>query len=88
MKKHGTITLWITIGLVLGVIVGLIMPAWAYTPLTVVATIYMSALKMMIYPLVFCSLIVGIMGIGSIAKPGKIGLYSLLWFRHALRPAG
>lgn len=79
MKKH-SITLWITVGLVLGVIVGLIMPEWLYTPLTVVATIYMSALKMMIYPLVFCSLIMGIMGIGSIAKTGKIGLYSIIWF--------
>lgn len=80
MKDTRKITIWITVGLVLGVIVGLIMPEWAYQPLTVVATIYMSALKMMIYPLVFCSLIMGIMGIGSIAKTGKIGLYSLLWF--------
>ncbi len=80
MKKRGNITIWISAGLILGIIVGLIMPSWLYMPLTVVAAIYMSALKMMIYPLVFCSLIIGIMGIGSIAKTGKIGLHSLLWF--------
>ncbi len=80
MKKAGNLTLWITCGLVFGIIVGLIMPDWLYLPLSVVASIYMSALKMMIYPLVFCSLIMGIMGIGSIAKTGKIGLLSLLWF--------
>ncbi len=80
MKKAGNLTLWITCGLVLGIIVGLIMPEWLYMPLSVVASIYMSALKMMIYPLVFCSLVMGIMGIGSIAKTGKIGLLSLLWF--------
>ncbi len=80
MKKAGNLTLWITCGLVFGIIVGLIMPEWLYMPLSVVASIYMSALKMMIYPLVFCSLIMGIMGIGSIAKTGKIGLLSLLWF--------
>ncbi|MCR4589235.1 MAG: dicarboxylate/amino acid:cation symporter [Lachnospiraceae bacterium] len=78
--KKSNITLWIALGLGLGIIVGLIMPKWLYLPLTVVANIYMSALRMMIYPLVFCSLIIGIVGMGSIAKTGKVGLYSLLWF--------
>ncbi len=73
-------TLWIAIGLLAGVLVGLVMPGWMYTPISVFATIYMNVLKMMIFPLVFCSLIVGIMGIGSIAKTGKIGLLSVLWF--------
>jgi Na+/H+-dicarboxylate symporter len=40
----------------------------------------MSALKMMIYPLVFCSIVVGIHGIGSIRATGKIGGLSLLFF--------
>ena len=79
MKKNNT-TLFIAIGLLLGVIVGLIMPAWLYMPLSVVATIYMSALKMMIYPLVFCSLVLGIARIGNIAKTGKIGLHAILWY--------
>ncbi|MDD2981396.1 MAG: dicarboxylate/amino acid:cation symporter [Hespellia sp.] len=79
-KKKMNITLAIALGLVLGIIVGLIMPAWLFTPLSVVSSIYMSALKMMIFPLVFCSLITGIMGIGSVASTGKIGLHSLLWY--------
>lgn len=40
----------------------------------------MSALKMMISPLVFTSLVMGIIGIGDIAKTGKVGLYTLLWY--------
>ena len=80
MGKNNKITLWIALGLLLGIIVGLVMPEWLYMPLTVVATIYMSALRMMIYPLVFCSIIIGIIGMGSIAKTGKTGLYSLIWF--------
>ncbi len=80
MKKNNRITLWIALGLFLGIIIGLVMPEWLYMPLTVVATIYMSALRMMIYPLVFCSIIIGIIGMGSIAKTGKTGLYSLIWF--------
>ena len=67
MKKKGyNITLGIFIGLIAGVIVGIIMPEWANTALSVVASIYMSALKMMIFPLVFTSLVMGIIGIGDI----------------------
>ena len=79
MKKYN-VTLWIAICLVLGVIIGIVMPDWLYTPLNVVASIYMAALKMMIYPLVFCSLVLGIVGIGNIAKTGKIGLHAILWY--------
>ncbi len=81
MKKKGyNITLGIFIGLIAGVIIGIIMPEWANTALSVVATIYMSALKMMIFPLVFTSLVMGIIGIGDIAKTGKVGLHALLWY--------
>ena len=47
-KKGYNITLGIFIGLIAGVIVGIIMPEWANTALSVVASIYMSALKMML----------------------------------------
>lgn len=79
-KKKYNVTLWIIIGLVAGIIVGCIMPNWLYTPLSVIASIYMSALKLMIFPLVFCSLVLGIVGIGNIAKTGKIGLHAILWY--------
>lgn len=74
------VTLWILVGLAGGIVVGLVMPSWLNSILTVISTIYMNALKMMIYPLVFCSLIVGIVGIGDLAKTGKISVLSLLWF--------
>lgn len=79
-KKKFNFTLWILVGLLAGIVIGLIMPDALYTPLSVIGNIYMNALKMMIYPLVFCSLIVGIIGIGDIAKTGKIGVLSLIWF--------
>ena len=40
----------------------------------------MNALRMMIYPLVFCSLVVGIQGIGSVGSTGKIGGQSVLYY--------
>lgn len=78
MKKNKTIniTLAIFIGLVLGVLFGLFMPGRYefFLPFAeLVSSLYMNALRMMIYPLVFCSLIVGIQGIGSVGATGKIG---------------
>lgn len=79
-RRKFNFTLWISVGLVGGILVGLLMPDWLYEPLSVVSNMYMNALQMMIYPLVFCSLVIGITGIGSISRTGKIGLHSILWF--------
>lgn len=84
-KKSGSlrITLAIFAGLVLGVIFGLLMPGrfeWALPITTLITNLYMNALRMMIYPLVFCSLIVGIKGIGSVSATGKIGGQSVLYY--------
>lgn len=86
MKKRSKtfkLTIAIMIGLVLGIIVGFIMPGrfdGLLPLLSLVSSIYMNALRMMIYPLVFCSLIVGIKGIGSVSKTGKIGLQTILYY--------
>lgn len=82
-KKGYNITLGIFIGLIAGVIIGIIMPEWANMGIECgfhYLYVYMSALKMMISPLVFTSLVMGIIGIGDIAKTGKVGLYTLLWY--------
>ena len=83
-KSHSLhITLAIFIGLILGIVFGLLMPGrfdWALPVITLITNLYMSALQMMIYPLVFCSLIVGIKGIGSVSATGKIGGQSVLYY--------
>lgn len=81
-KKISTKTLTIAIfaGLVLGVLFGLVMPAGAVPVVSLISGVYMNALRMMIFPLVFCSLIVGIKGIGSVSATGKVGLQSVLYF--------
>jgi len=82
-KKSVNITVAIFIGLIAGVLFGLFMPGrydFLLPVINLITSLYMSALKMMIYPLVFCSLIVGIKGIGSIANTGKIGGQALLYF--------
>ncbi len=82
-KKTISITLAIFIGLVLGALFGLLMPGryeFLLSAVELVSSLYMNALRMMIYPLVFCSLIIGIQGIGSIGATGKIGGQSILYF--------
>ena len=85
MKKNNAsrITLWIFIGLLAGIVFGLLMPGrfeWALPAIHLVSSLYMNALRMMIFPLVFCSLVVGIKGIGSVTRTGKIGLQTILFF--------
>ena len=82
-KKTNNITLAIFIGLVAGVLFGLFMPGrydFFLPAMELVSSLYMNALRMMIYPLVFCSLVVGIQSIGSVGATGKIGGQALLYF--------
>lgn len=80
-KAH--ITGAIFTGLVLGIFTGLFV-ADHFTPILSITEfagkIYMSALNMMIFPLVFCSIIMGISSIGSARTTGKITGMAMLFF--------
>ena len=68
-QKH--ITSAIFIGLILGILTGLFLAGRFEPVLTVTSllgSIYMNALNMMIFPLVFCSIIMGITSIGHEIK--------------------
>ncbi len=56
------------------------MPEWANMGIECGFHYLYVGIKMMISPLVFTSLVMGIIGIGDIAKTGKVGLYTLLWY--------
>lgn len=82
-KKKLNITVWILAGLLLGIGFGLLIPGrfeGVLPAIDLISGLYMNALRMMIYPLVFCSLIVGIQGIGSVGKTGRIGLQCILYY--------
>ena len=82
-KKSTHLTLAIFIGLLLGIALGLAMPGRLEFLLPVISLaggLYMNALRMMIYPLVFCSLVVGIHGIGSVSATGRIGAQSVIYY--------
>ena len=83
------LTLYILIGLVLGIIVGAILHAVVLDPaqleaigkwLGLVATIFLRLIKMIIAPLVFATLVSGIVHMGDTAALGRVGAKTIGWF--------
>ena len=78
-QKH--ITGAIFIGLILGILTGLFLAGRFEPVLTITSllgSIYMNALNMMIFPLVFCSIIMGITSIGNARTTGLASLAGLI----------
>ena len=75
MKSLKKLKLWhkIIIGMVLGIIIGLIFGEGA-TQLKPLGTLFINLIKMLIVPLIFVSLVVGVMSMGNdLKKMGVIG---------------
>jgi len=85
------LTLFIMIGLVLGIFVGAIMHAAmdqvavasAGKWLGLVTDIFLRLIKMIIAPLVFATLVSGIVHMGDTAALGRVGLKTMFWFISA-----
>ena len=77
--KSSKITLAIFLSLVLGVLVGWIAPEFAQK-LHPLAIIFLKMVKMIIAPLLFATLVVGIAGHGDAKSIGKVGLKTLIYF--------
>ncbi len=73
--------LWkkIVVGMVLGVIVGVTMGPEAEL-LKPIGTLFINAIKMLIVPLVFCSLIVGVTSMQDTRKMGRIGIKAIVLY--------
>ncbi|RTE65566.1 dicarboxylate/amino acid:cation symporter [Amphritea opalescens] len=75
------LALWkkILVGMVLGVAAGAIMGPDAEM-LKPIGTLFINAIKMLIVPLVFCSLVVGVTSMQDTRKMGRIGLKSVVLY--------
>ncbi|MBB1488591.1 dicarboxylate/amino acid:cation symporter [Oceanospirillum sp. D5] len=71
--------LWkkILIGMIAGILVGAFLGPEAEL-LKPIGTLFINAIKMLIVPLVFCSLVVGVTSMQDTAKMGRIGIKSIL----------
>ena len=77
--KHSRLTALIFLALILGVVVGHFAPEIA-VKMRPFAVIFLRMVKMIIAPLLFATLVVGIAGHGDIKSLGKVGIKTLVYF--------
>ena len=91
MRKGNRLTLFILIAMVLGVSAGYIVHERS-SPETIagfsanvklLTTLFLRLVQMIIAPLVFCTLVVGIAKLGDLKTVGRVGGKALLWFVSA-----
>lgn len=73
------LTRYIIISLILGIATGILFPAFA-VKLSPLAMMFLNMVKMIIAPLLFATLVIGIAGHGDIKSLGKIGIKTIIYF--------
>jgi proton glutamate symport protein len=73
------LTTQIFIGLLIGILIGWMNPALG-VEIKPLADLFLRMIKMIIAPLLFSTLVVGIAGAGDLKTMGRIGAKALLWF--------
>ena len=77
--KHSKLTIAIFISLILGILVGWLFPAFALKT-HVLAEVFLRMVKMIIAPLLFATLVVGIAGHGDARSLGRLGVKTIVYF--------
>ena len=81
-RRFPSLTAQIFVGLIAGILLGAVWPdiAVAIRPL---ADLFLRMIKMIIAPLIFSTLVVGIAGTGDLRAVGRIGVKAIVWFELA-----
>lgn len=74
-----SLTTQVILGILLGITIGFIFPEFG-AQLKVIADIFIKLVKMVIAPIIFLTIVIGIAGMGDLKKVGKIGGKALLYF--------
>jgi Na+/H+-dicarboxylate symporter len=91
MAKRNRLTVFILVAMVLGVVIGYIVHQNSSADfikkfsdnVKLLTTIFLRLVQMIIAPLVFCTLVVGIAKLGDLKTVGRVGGKALLWFISA-----
>jgi aerobic C4-dicarboxylate transport protein len=78
-RPKSTLYLQVLAGIFLGVLVGRFAPAWGAS-LRPLGDGFIKLIKMLVPPLVFCTVVGGIAGAGDLKRVGRVGLKALLYF--------
>ncbi|WP_010300403.1 dicarboxylate/amino acid:cation symporter [Kurthia senegalensis] len=73
------LTVQVLVAIVLGIIVGAIFPTFG-AQLKILADIFIKLIKMLIAPIIFLTVVIGIGSMGDMKKVGSIGLKALIYF--------
>ncbi|WP_448700504.1 dicarboxylate/amino acid:cation symporter [Mucilaginibacter sp. AW1-3] len=79
MKVLSNLTFQVLIAILLGVLVGVFFPAFAPSA-KVISTTFVSLIQMLIAPIIFLTIVLGIASMGDIKKVGRVGGKALLYF--------
>lgn len=80
MKRlFSNLTFQVLVAIVLGIIVGFSFPAFAPTA-RVISQTFVSLIQMLIAPIIFLTIVLGIASMGDIKKVGRVGGKALLYF--------
>jgi proton glutamate symport protein len=77
-----SVTTQIFIGLALGIVIGYVWP-WLGRDIKPLADTFLKMIKMIIAPLLFSTLVVGIAGTGDMKAMGRIGVKAIIYFEVA-----
>ena len=91
MKKGNRLTTYIVIALIAGIILGFVLNKNiapeeiedVTEPFSLLPDVFLRLIKMIIAPLVFFTLVVGVAKLGDLKAVGRIGVKTLLWFISA-----
>lgn len=79
MRYLRVLYIQVLIGIVLGIFVGWLFPGFAAAAKGI-ADGFINLIRMIIAPVIFCSIVVGIAGAGSMRKVGRLGVKALVYF--------
>src|ERR1700683_5247415 len=78
-KFYRTLYFRVLVGILLGVVLGVVSPATA-AKMEPLGTGFIRLIRMMIGPVIFFTVVVGIASIGDLRKLGRVGIKALLYF--------
>lgn len=86
LAKKPSLVTQVVVGMILGIAIGHFWPAIG-VEIQPLSDIFLRMIKMLIAPLIFATLVIGIAGTGSHNNLGRLGLKTILYFELATIPA-
>ena len=80
-KIYKTLYFWVLFGIAAGIVIGFIPQTKAFASgLEPLAKTFIKMVKMVIAPIIFCTVVTGIAKMGDMGKVGRVGLKAMLYF--------